>query len=126
MVLGHKGALVSTFGPDFMESRDGERIRTGLLRVRNCLLAAAIRGEWLTIDEIKARIEAQYHTTISWGSVDADVRHLRKDEFGNYDVRRDKRGNISAYRIFAPVKLAAPVQGTLLEIGAQNYREDGR
>lgn len=117
---------MSTFGPDFVESRDGERIRTGLLRVRNCLLAAAIRGEWLTIDEIKARIEAQYHTTISWGSVDGDVRHLRKEQFGGYSVPKRKRGNISEYRIVAPVKLAAPVQGTLLEIGAQNYREDGR
>lgn len=118
--------MTRTFGPAYDEKCDGERIRTGLLRVRNCLLAAAIRGEWLTIDEIKARIEAQYNTKMSWGSVDADVRHLRKEEFGHYHVESHKRGNISEYRIFAPVALGKPVQFTLLEIGAQHYREDVR
>ena len=104
---------MSAYGPSFRESRDGERIRTGLLRVRNCLLAAAIRNEWLTIDEIKARIEAQYHTTISWGSVDSDVRHWKKPAFGSLDIRRQKRGNISEYRIFVKAALGAPVQERL-------------
>jgi len=119
-----------TYGPVFDEQRDGERIRTGLLRVRNCLLAAAIRNEWLTVDEIKARIEEMYHTTISWGSVDADIRHWKKPAFGSLDIRRQKRGNISEYRLFADAKFPAerkPVgaQEKLFEMAALRRTQEG-
>ena len=129
---GSSGRVMPTFGPDYDEHRDGERLREQRERVKNVLLAAAIRNQWLTVEEICQRLEARYRMRFPVESIGADVRHLRKQQFGGYHIPSRKRvidgkkQNYSEFRIFAEVKLAEGKQYTLLEIGAQNYREEVR
>jgi len=84
---------MSTFGPAYDEHLDGKRIASQLERVRDYCLA---RG-WLTVAEIA---EA---TGDPEPSVSAQLRHLRKKQFGGYDVpkRRTRRGPWE-YRVNPP------------------------
>lgn len=91
-----------TFGPVFTERADGVAIRAQIERVRNKLLSAAMRGRWLTVEEICKDLERDWGFRFPQTSVDADLRHLRKPQFGSYNViRRGREGTrISEYRIF--------------------------
>ena len=94
---------MSTFGPSFEERIDGAPVRKQVERVRDRMLAAAILGEWLTVEELCWRLERLWKVQFPETSVSSDLRHLRKREFGFYDVRRRRREGtrISEYRIFA-------------------------
>ena len=110
-----------SFGPVFSEARDGERIRTQLIRVREHMLAAARQGRWLSVERLCAELEAIWQVRFPAESVGADLRHLRKREHGSHQVER-RRANGQNYSEF---RLALPeaVQGELLAIPAQHYRE---
>lgn len=115
--------MMPTFGPVYEESRDGERLRAQRERIRNYMLAASIRNEWLTLEQISAGLETIHDATFPPASVSAQLRHLRNPAHGGYTLKKRYVGRgLWEYRMFAPVKL----QGTLLEIGAQHYREDVR
>jgi len=121
---------MSTYGPDYREDRDGNRLREQMERVRNVMLAAAIRNEWLTVEEICQRLEARYQMRFPAESVGADIRHLRKPQFGGYYIPPRKRvidgkkQKYSEFRLFAEVKRGDSKQFALLAIPAQHYREE--
>lgn len=93
---------MSTFGPSFDEARDGERLYEQMARVLKYMLDAARKGHWLTVEQIAAGLEWQYGCKFPDTSVSAQLRHLRKDRFGAWDVRRRWREDlhISEYRIY--------------------------
>jgi len=113
-----------SFGPVFSEARDGERIRTQLIRVRDHMLAAARQGRWLSVERLCAELEDIWQVRFPAESVGADIRHLRKREHGGHQVER-RRANGQNYSEF---KLALPeaVQGELLRIPMQHHHEDAR
>jgi hypothetical protein len=113
--------ITRTYGPDFVESRDGERLRAQRERIRNYMLAASIRNEWLTLEQISAGLDMAYEgTNFQPASVSAQLRHLRHPEHGGYTlVKRYVERGLWEYRLYAPVKGQAP----LLEIPLQHYRE---
>lgn len=129
------GRMMPTFGPVYEEKRDGERLREQRERVKGVLLAAAIRNEWLTVEEICQRLEAKYRMHFPVESIGADIRHLRKKRFGGYYIpgrKREiggKKQNYSEFRMFAEVKMPdggeqPKVQEKLFDIPPQHYRED--
>lgn len=112
---------MSTFGPCYDEKRDGERLRAQRERIRNYMLAASIRNEWLTLEQISAGLEMIHGVNFPPASVSAQLRHLRHPEFGGYTLKKRYVGHgLWEYRMLAPVKGQVP----LLEIGAQHYHED--
>ena len=105
---------MNTFGPAFDVALDGERgmsqlevIRDVLLSAAECAEAAALRmmragmppqdGGWLTLHELGEL------TGYSEASISAQIRHLRKDQFGGFLVakrrRRLEKRSVWEYRI---------------------------
>jgi hypothetical protein len=60
---------------------------TQLESIRDFLIAAAHGGVWLTLAEIA---EA---TVVGEASVSAQIRNLRKPEFGSYTIHKRRRGS---------------------------------
>lgn len=76
----------STYDPE----RDGERLRTQFLRVRELMFD----GKWRTLKQIAAYAEG------SEAAVSARLRDLRKRKFGGYVVEREYVDNgIWQYRV---------------------------
>ena len=95
---------MTTFGPDYRESRDGQRLGDQRDAIRDWMLS---HGAWKTPREISrhfAALGVDYPTQ----SVEAQLRHLRKARFGGYRVPRRKRtvngrkANYSEYRVLEP------------------------
>jgi DNA-binding transcriptional regulator GbsR (MarR family) len=61
------------------DSREGE---TQLEAIRNLMVEAAMRSEWLTLGEIAE------HTQFGEASISAQLRHLRKPKHGRYCVEK--------------------------------------
>lgn len=97
---------MSTFGPSFDGARDGERLRQQRGRILEYMLEVAALDQWVTVERISDDLEAQYRFRFPEPSVSAQLRHLRKQEFGSWDVRKRWCGDrrISEYRIYAPVR----------------------
>lgn len=97
-----------TWGPDYQKARDEKRLALQMSRVRNHMLAAAVRDHWLTVEEISEALEREHHIPFPEPSVSAQLRHLRKREFGGYDVRKRwrKEGKVSEYKLCAACKLS--------------------
>lgn len=72
---------MSTFGPAFDGKADGERLRKQHLRIKEFMLD----GAWRTLGEIATRF--RYPES----SVSAQLRHLRKPEFGSFTVNKRRR-----------------------------------
>ena len=70
-------------GPAYDPEHDQVRLSGQILRVFNCMRD----GAWRTLDEIH-HITEDPHASIS-----AQLRHLRKDRFGGYMVRKRPRGD---------------------------------
>lgn len=91
------------FGPAYDRAHDGERVDTQMLRVRDFLLES---GEWLTLSEICAGLEVQWECRFPESSISAQLRHLRKKQFGGYHVDKRRRGGpgqgLFEYRLSAP------------------------
>ena len=73
---------MSTFGPEYDEDLDRERLHKQHERIRDFM----IDGKWRTLREIS--------TALSYpeSSVSAQLRHLRKSEFGGHLVEKRRRG----------------------------------
>lgn len=74
---------MSTFGPAYSEEQDRERLRKQHERIRVLMLD----GQWRTLSEIADFLEYPE------SSISAQLRHLRKEQFGNYVVDKRRRGN---------------------------------
>ncbi len=84
-----------SFGPAFDEKTDGARIRGQLETIRQYMLSSK---EWYTLTEIEK------HLGYPQASISADLRHLRKEEHGFYDVQKRRRdGRVWEYRVRPPV-----------------------
>ena len=77
-------------GDDYQPARDDERLRGQILRVFNAMKD----GEWRTLEQI-ANITGDPQASIS-----AQLRHLRKDRFGAFDVRKQYvRNGLYRYKL---------------------------
>lgn len=84
---------MSTFGPAYDPTMDGERLRKQHERIRGFMLD----GRWRTLNEIS--IALGYPES----SVSAQLRHLRKVRFGAYKVDKRRRGvSLWEYRVSEP------------------------
>lgn len=73
--------METTFGPAFDKAKDGERIATQRKTIRNLM----IDGKWRTLFEIAKK------TKQPEASISAQLRHLRKKEFGSHTVEKRRR-----------------------------------
>jgi len=88
---------MSTFGPAFDEALDGKRVRTQMVRLRDYMLKYSA---WSTLQSISLVLGYPQ------ASVSAQLRHLRKQQFGSYQVdkvRLDK-GGTWLYRVRPPAE----------------------
>ena len=70
--------MTSTFGPAYVEERDGERISSQ----RHRIYALLSEQQWFTLAEIEAQ------TGDPQASISSQPRHLRKPKFGEHTVLR--------------------------------------
>lgn len=97
---------MSTFGPAYSETIDGERIRKQHEVIRDLCLD----GRWRTLGEISAA------TGYPPASVSAQLRHLRKGQFGSYRVEKQRtelHPGLWLYRVLEPLPASPPVQMAL-------------
>ena len=66
------------------------RVRTQRDVVRDVMLSANECGAWLTLAELGAM--TRYPET----SISAQLRHLKKPQFGNYEMEKRPRGGVGA------------------------------
>lgn len=85
---------MSTYGPTYDATIDAIRIDSQMRRV----LDAMIEGAWVTLAELA------YLTHDPESSLSAQLRHLRKPQFGGWIVeKRRRRGQGTwEYRVLAP------------------------
>lgn len=83
-------------GPEYRTPIDHQRLTNQIDRIRECMLD----GVWRTLEEI-AQITGDPAASIS-----AQLRHLRKERFGSYQVNRRSRGNrdqgLFEYQVLKP------------------------
>lgn len=82
----------NTYGPAYDEQIDGERVGGQMADIKHFMLA----GGWRTLNEIS---NATGHPE---SSISAQLRHLRKEQFGSYDVQKRRRnlaGGTWEYRV---------------------------
>jgi len=112
---------MNTFGPAFDVSLDGDRVLTQLEVIRDVLLSASEcadiasarricaglppeEGGWLTLRELGEL------TGYGEASISAQIRHLRKEQFGGYIVAKRRRGmekrGVWEYRILGRTECA--------------------
>ena len=99
---------MSTFGPAYDPRLDGVRLRTQLAVIREVMLAAAgcnpEASRWYTLREL-AEI-----TGYGEASISAQLRHLRKPQFGGYVVEKRRRpeglraAGVWEYRLRLPAR----------------------
>lgn len=79
-----------TFGPAYDPDLDGERIENQHKKIRDLMLD----GEWRTLAEIEKKLKYPQ------ASISAQLRHLKKPEFGSYIMTKRRRsGGLWEYRI---------------------------
>ena len=94
-------ASFTVYGPAYDDRLDGPRLRRQHQQIREWMLA---HGGWRTLAEIREALG------YSDASISAQLRHLRKPQFGSYRVekrRRNGRGTWE-YRVSRQEKCAAP------------------
>ena len=111
---------MSTFGPAYDPSLDGDRVALQMERIRLTMSD----GEWRTLPEISAL------TGDPEASISAQLRHLRKPRFGSFDVQKRRRGDwetgLWEYRVLPPThaEYAPPSRQTdkerIAELEAEN------
>lgn len=69
-------------GPDYVPEFDQERLTGQIERIYKLM----IDGKWRTLEEI------QNKTGDPQASISAQLRHLRKERFGNHTVKKRRRG----------------------------------
>ena len=96
-----------TFGPAYDPALDARRLRTQMEKIRDVMLraVAAARGDggWLTLREIELLTHAPQ------ASISAQLRHLRKPQFGSWIVEKRRRGaperGVCEYRLRRPASI---------------------
>jgi hypothetical protein len=73
--------MTNTFGPAYCKGKDGNRIAKQIDAIRDYML----NTEW------KALAEIEFALGYPQASISADLRHLRKERFGNYQVDKQRR-----------------------------------
>ena len=73
-------------GADYDPEKDDKRLTKQLGRV----YAAMIKGDWMTLGQIRSRIRLQTGKSDPEASISAQIRHLRKDRFGAYNIERQR------------------------------------
>ena len=78
-------------GPDYIAKLDQKRLTGQHERIKNLMLD----GRWRTLPEIAEACRA------GESSVSAQLRHLRKPEFGGYTLHRQRRtlGGLNEYKV---------------------------
>lgn len=105
----------STFGPAYEEPIDSERIQTQQEVIRDLCLD----GQWRSLGEIA------HVTGYPEASISAQLRHLRKEQFGGFILDRRRRepwAGLFEYALMRPMPLQA-VQLVLLEPKDPNRKE---
>ncbi len=74
---------------------DARRLRSQRETIRDVMLSAADCGTWLTLGELRAL------TRYGEASISAQLRHLRKEENGGYDLVKRHRDGACAARAAA-------------------------
>lgn len=74
--------MTNTFGPDYDESLDGERIRDQMAEIGTGMARAADADRWLALDEIEAQ------TGYARASISAQLRHLLKKKVVGQTVEK--------------------------------------
>jgi len=74
-------AMNSTFGQSYIAEIDGPRIT----KQRESILGLCLGHLWLTLGEISATLDYPE------ASISAQLRHLRKAQFGGYIVNKRRR-----------------------------------
>lgn len=92
---------MGTYGPDFDERLDGERIRTQLDCIREYMLSVG----WKSLQEIKSVL--RYPES----SISAQLRHLRKERFGAYVVEKRRRGLSGTWEYQVSKPILPAIQG---------------
>lgn len=91
----------ATYDPQY----DDKRLEKQLGRVFECM----IDGKWRTLSEV-ARITGDPEASVS-----AQLRHLRKERFGAYQVRRRPRGErvngLFEYQLVPPITVMFDGEG---------------
>ena len=74
--------MTNTYGPAYSEVIDGERIAKQHEVIRDFMLKT---GRWWTLAELHEKLKYPE------ASISAQLRHLRKPEFGSYEVEKRRR-----------------------------------
>jgi hypothetical protein len=103
---------MGTFGPSYQAAHDEARLTTQRECIRDVMLSAGARGSWLTLCEIEKLLHYPQ------ASISAQLRHLRKQEFGGYILEKRARGDrdrgLYEYKLTRP-PYREPKQLDLLE-----------
>jgi predicted transcriptional regulator len=90
--------VTSHYGPTFDKQLDGGRLKHQQERIRDWMLT---QNDWKTLAEI--------HEALGYpeSSISAQLRHLRKRQFGGYRVEKRRRSGKGTweYRVLPPEKL---------------------
>lgn len=87
-----------TYGPDYDEQIDGQRIKTQMEKIRDYVLGKY--PDWVSLAEIETATEYPQ------ASISAQLRHLRKSRFGGYVVEKQRRQSDKGtweYRAYKPL-----------------------
>jgi hypothetical protein len=84
-----------------LSEKSAECNETQLEAIRELMLGASKRGEWLTLAEIAAPTE------FGEASISAQLRHLRKPQHGAYCVEKRRRRSRTEGRLSAQARGAA-------------------
>lgn len=101
---------MSTFGPAYDRNLDEPALADQRNRIREFMLNAGHAGYWVTLAEIHE------HTGYPEASISAQLRHLRKERFGGYEVQKRRRAEqrVWEYRLEPPRAKDAPDQMLLI------------
>lgn len=101
---------MNTFGPVFEREHDEIRLCSQRERIRDAMLSAGELGIWHTLSEIEKLLHYPQ------ASISAQLRHLRKSEFGGYIVDKRPRGDRDGGLFEYQVHPAAPTVATQLNL----------
>ena len=89
--------VTSHYGPTFDKQLDGGRLKHQHEKIRDWMLA---QDGWKTLAEMRAALECPE------SSISAQLRHLRKVQFGGYRVEKRRRSGKGTweYRVMPPEK----------------------
>jgi hypothetical protein len=108
----------STFGPAYSEPLDGERIHTQFTILLIYMLAEGRADRWHSLAEIETYYKKlhPFARPCPQASISAQLRHMRKPQFGSYILEKRRRPSLSVGTW--EYKLSVPP--TLEQLGQQN------